>query len=266
VTKPNRKAFTLIELLVVVAIIALLIAILLPSLGRARKRANTSKCAANARSMGMSMNLYVADWQKFLPMTGATTDSWTQVLGGGKNGYGASAKLRLCPEAMEPRTNDVAQVPWFGTAHFAWGNSAETGPDPLTGKPLTASYGLNGHLYNASPLGQITALGGSAAQCYSVPVNRRESDIPVFVDATWRHLFPKPTDSPAPNQNIDDPGPHNFSGTLPISYAMIDRHDKAVNVSFLDGHAQTLKLKELYYLPWSRDWVNPTSVPNIPTK
>jgi prepilin-type N-terminal cleavage/methylation domain-containing protein len=66
----KRRGFTLIELLVVVAIIALLIAILLPSLGKARELANRSYCAANCRGIMQSMNVYAADNSDAFPTVG----------------------------------------------------------------------------------------------------------------------------------------------------------------------------------------------------
>lgn len=60
-------AFTLIELLVVVAIIAVLMAILLPSLGRAREQAKTVKCAANLKQIGAAMYSYASENNGKLP-------------------------------------------------------------------------------------------------------------------------------------------------------------------------------------------------------
>jgi prepilin-type N-terminal cleavage/methylation domain-containing protein/prepilin-type processing-associated H-X9-DG protein len=71
-----RRAFTLIELLVVVAVIAILAAILFPVFAQAREKARQTTCMSNMKQLGLSVNLYLHDWEEGFPQTHPTLTPW----------------------------------------------------------------------------------------------------------------------------------------------------------------------------------------------
>ncbi|MCM8757334.1 MAG: type II secretion system GspH family protein, partial [Candidatus Omnitrophica bacterium] len=64
----GRVGFTLVELLVVIAIIAILSAMLLPALGKAREKARASVCLSKLKQMATAFELYLADLDDYYPI------------------------------------------------------------------------------------------------------------------------------------------------------------------------------------------------------
>lgn len=98
-TSAARSAFTLIELLVVVAVIALLFALLVPSLAGARRAAKGAVCLSGLRSMGHAVVLYCNDHHEHYPISSHTAGSliasegWLVAL----EEYGVDRRFRRCP-------------------------------------------------------------------------------------------------------------------------------------------------------------------------
>ncbi len=247
----GQRAFTLVELLVVIGIIALLISILLPALGKARAQAKTTQCASNMRQIGQAILTYAGDQKGVLPFWRASNvtatypdgEFWTNLLLRTKvinapnaatdSDVGRSSVFR-CPEGTDDQFPPAAS--WPVSSHregdyFKWFYpfaDASNNLIPIDGVAVRTWYTLNStNVPYASPFLWISGTGNLGKPHHLGGINRA-SEAVMVLEGLVSNIY---TD----NRIVARHGP------------IISDKEAHTNICFFDGHVALYPSTQLNY-------------------
>ena len=237
-TRNAGRAFTLIELLVVIAIIAILAAMLLPALTRAKARGQRTACLNNLRQIGLFMQLYTEDNNDTFPAhrnqgldTSDARYSLTNWWGTTIATYGSGRRsLFHDPVLHGERVDDGTSWEWNFDCH-------------------SVGYGYNGYFLGHHPYGPDNPLvGGIHFQttfCFRRSSVRHPSDNLVLADKEPYGNPPQWGSSLWWVSSCMDPSAVAHSSFATYEGADAKRHGGLAVVSFNDGHSELRKSSQI---------------------
>jgi len=251
-TRLFLHGFTLIELLVVISIIALLLAILMPTLQRVKNQARAVKCQANLHQWGLIISAYTTDNDGMFWRYPSYPWSWWYIV----LEAWRYEDLCFCPMAvkvntdLERRYTNADGHSVCGSKFTAW--ELQDSSLPSFSKPSHGSYGMN---WWAVDRRIDDPLDYSFYPWWRTCLVKRPADVPVFMDSSW--------DEASPDYCFDDRNyfhyrPPEYDDVIytpnSMSSLCINRHDGGINILFMDWSVRKVGLKELWTLKWHREF------------